>query len=384
MGNLNSNGISLFFGGGEIARLNQEVRTLRSKENKTPSNLKLEAQKIKEFGGDSDDWNKWKSRTECALSGSGYEQVLEDEDFARENPDLNKVVYSQLLAATVDGTAYHLVQAAERNKDGHQAWINLCEWYDGEDVHDETAENLRTKLDNLRLHTGIKGADYVNKFLAWYRDLEKIPGEAWSKSHAKQQFLKHITDPEYDASVQHCMHNNADLEECVTVIRKHERYINQKKLDVRRAKTTLRRMHNVESDDDDETLEPPTKKQKTSRRRRVFESKDTDNKKFEGELTTCSEGLLRFIHPTWKSMTPDEHKFVRDYNSKIKHKESPSKLVMPKGISIKVRRNNVETTTSTYSNFKTKTQGQGKKKISFGLGEAYGEDMDEDTGLHEE
>jgi hypothetical protein len=41
--------------------------------------LKLKAQKIKDFSGGHGDWAKWKSRTQCAFSGSGYERVLEDE-----------------------------------------------------------------------------------------------------------------------------------------------------------------------------------------------------------------------------------------------------------------------------------------------------------------
>jgi hypothetical protein len=77
------------------------------------TNLKLEAQKIKDFSGGHEDWAKWKSRTQCAFSGSGYKRVLEDEVYAAMNDCLNKVVYSQLAAATVDGVAYHLVSKHE-------------------------------------------------------------------------------------------------------------------------------------------------------------------------------------------------------------------------------------------------------------------------------
>jgi hypothetical protein len=72
------------------------------------TNLKLEAQKIKDFSGGHEDWAKWKSRTQCVFSGSGYERVLEDEVDAAMNERLNEVVYSQLAAATVEGVAYHL------------------------------------------------------------------------------------------------------------------------------------------------------------------------------------------------------------------------------------------------------------------------------------
>jgi hypothetical protein len=112
---------------------------------KGATNLKLEAQKIKDFSGAHDDWAKWKSRTECAFSGSGYERILEDQSYATKQTRLNKVVYSQLASATVDGVAYHLVQQFEATKNGHAAWANLCEWFDGETVQSESATNIRSK-----------------------------------------------------------------------------------------------------------------------------------------------------------------------------------------------------------------------------------------------
>jgi hypothetical protein len=37
--------------------------------------------------------------------------------------------------------------------------------------------SLQNKLDNLRLNTGMSASEYINKFLAWFCDLEKIMGE---------------------------------------------------------------------------------------------------------------------------------------------------------------------------------------------------------------
>ena len=80
------------------------------------SNLKLEAQKVKEFSGDFNEWQKWKSRTECAFDGSGYEQILADKDYAIKHKKMNKIVYSQLSVATVEGNAHHLVKAHETSR----------------------------------------------------------------------------------------------------------------------------------------------------------------------------------------------------------------------------------------------------------------------------
>jgi hypothetical protein len=84
------------------------------------TNLKLEAQKIKDFTGGHEDWPKWKSRTKYAFSGSGYKRVLEDREYATANERLNKVVYLQLAAATVEGVAYHLISEVTTNHPGNK------------------------------------------------------------------------------------------------------------------------------------------------------------------------------------------------------------------------------------------------------------------------
>ena len=90
--------------------------------DKGVTSLKLEAQKVNEFTGDYDVWPKWKSRTECAFNGSGYEKILTDLTFSEQNPKMNAIVYSQLAVATVDGNAHHLVKQHEDKRDGYAAW----------------------------------------------------------------------------------------------------------------------------------------------------------------------------------------------------------------------------------------------------------------------
>jgi hypothetical protein len=335
------------------------------------SNLKLEAQKIKDFTGSHDDWAKWKSRTECAFSGSGYERVLEDEDYATKHERLNKIVYSQLASATVDGTAYHLVQKYEMNKDGHAAWDNMCEWYDGETVKSETATNLRNKLENLQLNSGTSGSEYVNKFLAWHRDLEKIKDEGMSASHAVSVFLRNITDPDYQTTVIFCLNSNATLDNCINAIRKQEREIQQKKLARHRLKATLRRMKGKnEHSDDDESVEPSNKRQKNNRGRRVETAQTKiENNKFEGELDTTDKGLLRFNGECWKKMDEKEKEFVREYNAAIKHGETIEKVVMPKGISVKNKVRRTSKTEDGKDNPKPKTIEKKKKGVTFGISE---------------
>ena len=95
--------------GSGLMALNLTVRIHGDKPVET-GNLKLQAQKITEFSGAHNEWAKWKNRTECALDGSGYESILNNRPFADINLKMNKVVYYQLLVATTDGSAHHLVK----------------------------------------------------------------------------------------------------------------------------------------------------------------------------------------------------------------------------------------------------------------------------------
>ena len=78
--------------------------------------LKLEAQKVKEFTGHFDSWQKWKARTECAFYGSGYAMILADSEYSESNMQMNRVVFAHLFVATVDRTAHHLVKQHEKEK----------------------------------------------------------------------------------------------------------------------------------------------------------------------------------------------------------------------------------------------------------------------------
>jgi hypothetical protein len=125
--------------------------------------LKLEAQKIKEFTGNFDMWQKWKSRTECAFDGSGYVKVLLDHIYAKNNTQMNRVVYAQLYVAMVDGMAHHLRKQHDVNKDDNAAWKSLCDWFDGDLIWNKTAETTRSRIEALKLHKGTMARDYVSR-----------------------------------------------------------------------------------------------------------------------------------------------------------------------------------------------------------------------------
>jgi hypothetical protein len=53
--------------------------------------------------------------------------------------------------------------------------------------------------------------EYINKFLVWFRDLDKIKGEGLSKGHAVHLFLKNIIGEDYKSSVTYCCNTGCSL-----------------------------------------------------------------------------------------------------------------------------------------------------------------------------
>jgi hypothetical protein len=239
----------------------------------------------------------------------------------------------QLAAVTVEAVAYHLVSKVEETNDGHAAWRNLVEWYNGDMILNETAENLCNKLDNLRLNTEVSASDYINKFLAWFCDLEKIKGEGLSPGHAIHLFLKNITDDDYKTSMTYCRNTGWSLDLCIAAMKKQERDIQQKKTDRQRMKATLRRLRFPQESDDEDSEDQNQKRRKISKTRRVATMNEkAENEKFSGELDTTEKGLLGFKGDCWKKMEEKEKDFVCDYNASIKHGDPTDKLTLPEWV----------------------------------------------------
>ena len=290
------------------------------------SKLKLEAQKINEFSGSSSEWPKWRNRTECALDGSGYEDVLENRAYASKNQEYNRVVYGQLSVATVDGTAHHLVKKYSKTKDGHAAWKALVDWYDGDSVKNETAEEIRSKIDNLVLHSQVSASHYVNKFSTWKNDLDKIPGEGFSPSHTVYLFLRNISDPEYDTTIQFLKNNKADFDECVSAVRKYERELSQKRAQRRKMKNLVRRYH--------EELKT-TATHEDRHGNNDPDERTTKIRRFNGKITPNPRtNLLAVPSQDWRNLEKEKRDFITDYNSRVKHGESIENLVPPDGLTI--------------------------------------------------
>ena len=62
--------------------------------------VKLDSEKIRDFAG-ADEWQKWKNRTLCAFSGTGYKEVIMDKEYAKGHPEDNEIVFSFVRACLV-------------------------------------------------------------------------------------------------------------------------------------------------------------------------------------------------------------------------------------------------------------------------------------------
>ena len=340
--------------------INSRETTTNSTTELENTNLKLEAQKVKDFSGDFGEWPKWKSRTKCAFAGSGYEKVLTDPRYAVEHPQMNKVVYSQLSAATVDGNAHHLVKQHDDVDDGWGAWQSLCEWYDGDVVQSETADELRSRLEALKLGTGTPATQYINKFLTWHADMAKIPGEGLSKTHGVYLFLKNITDPDYKATVQFCRNNNADLMACVSAVRKTERDLLRQRAEKRKFRQHVRRARQEQGyDQDSEGDEQPRSRKRKSRRNNPDKHKP---RRINAEVTPNHKGQLYLPNHQWRNLSPEDKAFFQSWNAAIKHGESTKDLKPPEGITIVNRPRRLDSKDANVDEPSKK-----KKRISFNL-----------------
>ena len=296
-----------------------------------------------------EDWQRWKSRTQCAFDGSGYEKILTDPVYAVMHPRANKIVYAQLSVATVSGTAHHLVKQFGTLKHGNMAWEALLDWFDGDAIKNETADALRDKLSHLKLNVSTSAASYINNFLTWYRDLCKIPGEGISDSHAISMFLSNITDPAYSTFVQIQKANMCDLKTAVVAIRKHERDImmswqSDRRFGNHRHQNNVRRRRDY---DDYEHYGPSREDNyyhedsaqydgRYEPRMNSWKRRRVDSPIREVDVIPSHNGMLIFPTEVWKNhLGPDERDFITDYNGQIRNGERPSIRGCPRMIKVK-------------------------------------------------
>lgn len=81
---------------------------------------------------------------------------------------------------------------------------------------------------------------YINQFLTAQTELDRIPGEVFSKSHVVHIFLCNIIDPDYGPTIMFLQNSHADLPTAVSAIRYMDRTLHLQRMEGRRIRQTLR------------------------------------------------------------------------------------------------------------------------------------------------
>ena len=171
--------------------------------------------------------------------------VLDNKEYAEKNTVDNETIYHLLAVATSDGTAAHLVDKYEDDKDGRAAYQEMVAWYEGDELTIETAEDVRAKLDRIYLSTRNTASSYINDFQQYTKQLEDLD-ESYTTSKTVNIFLSQISDPDYAQTVELCIENKLNIDECIERIRGKERRISREKSQSRRGNLSIRRSNMIE------------------------------------------------------------------------------------------------------------------------------------------
>ena len=256
------------------------------------SNVKLQAQQIVAYDGNSLKWHSWHKKMKAALGTAGMLKVLESEQHAKSHSVDNETIFHLLQVATADGNAAHLVDMYEDEKNGHAAYQEMVRWFEGDELTTETAEDVRSKIDKLTLSTKNTASQYINQFLQHKKHLEEL-NEEYTPSKTINIFLTQITDPDYATTVEHCLENKLTIVQCIERIRSKERRLDRVRSSRRRIPVIIRRQGLVEPKD-----ESP----------KIIKLEDYKNER----------GFYSVPTEIWFSLSDEDRSYVKDHNGKLR------------------------------------------------------------------
>ena len=203
-------------------------------------------------------------------------------------------------------------------KDGDATWHALSEWYDGDVAKAEAAEELRHKLQELTLTQGMDAMAYINKFLIYLCDLNKIPGEEFSASHGVSLFLRNIHNDDYKQEISILKTSNEhDIMHCVQAIRKRER----KLIRVRAERRKLRQYPKCLREDDIMWLQ-------AQKLRRIGDGTIT------GNVQLTAKGFIHLDNEQYRSLNDKSRKFIKQYNTQIRAGHNTPSVPLPPGVTL--------------------------------------------------
>jgi hypothetical protein len=306
------------------------VFSFSGKANSDMSNLRLAAQKITAFSGDYQEFAQWKKSTECALQGTGYDRILTDEKYSKDNPNMSSTVFAQLSLAVIQGSANHVVEDVEKTKNGYEAWQALIAWYEESDLDHETSDALRTKITRLYLDSGGSASDYINCFQTYNRNLDGISDgeEKFSERTKVQMFLKHIRDPHYKTTIEVIKNltgqGSLKLIQVIARIRKCELELIQERKTKRRYSTPRRKKRKIDADSDDDPARiTPDHTPDHTRPHKL--------RRMPSTVKLTPSGRISISKPEWMEASDVDRTFIQDWNSRVKNGEKTDDLTVPSG-----------------------------------------------------
>lgn len=260
------------------------------------SSVKLQAQQIAAFSGNAIKWHAWKKKTRAAIGTAGMLRVIDNEIYAARNNTDNETIFHLLQVSTADGTAAHLVDMYEDERDGRKAYLELVKWYEGDELTTETAEDVREKLEKATLSTKSHASQYINEFLQHTKHLEELD-ESYTVSKTVSIFLNQITDPDYRDTVEACHINKYGISKCIEQVRAKERRLERERGARRRTPMVLRR---------------------TETKREVSE-----DEKFEDDAIVLKNyinesGYYSVPREKWQLLSDSDRSYVKSYNGKLR------------------------------------------------------------------
>ena len=211
--------------------------TESSEHNTRPyqNSRKKSAHLIPDFSGKSLDWPVWKTQVKASLRTSNSLEIIESPrnstipEYLEERTQLHGVLQSTYAKST----ARHIVNKHETEVDPFLAWQDLCEWYEGSANKDNNANQLRFRLDTLKLTSRTSADQHIQDFTEIKDDFDALR-ERYTKSAHISKFLENVNDPDFSEDARALARNGSELQECMKSIRRVQR-----KLDLDREKSRI-------------------------------------------------------------------------------------------------------------------------------------------------
>ena len=282
------------------------------------SNVKLQAQSVPPFNGDPHKWQTWKKKSRAAIGTAGLLRILDDSEYAKRHELENETIFHLLQVATTEGNASFLVDQFEDKRDGRMAYDALEKWFEGMKLQNETAEDIRSKLNKNILTTKITATKYINQFLSHTKQLKDLD-KSYTTSKTVSMFLENIHNPDYQNTVELCLAHNYDIHECIMQVHAKGRRLEREEAAHRRARIQVRRFQNNSVERDHQES---------------MKIEDIDISKHKTNL-----GYYSVPSEVWNSLSEENKTQIKQFNSNLRKKRKSLENQPKEQPTISTRRN---------------------------------------------